>query len=372
MKIAFLVSSAGDTNLALKTIEALEQQAQLETLLIALTKTAQQRIQSFKSTSLTTKMSPPETLPAEEQLSWVKKYIEDENVNYVYLGVPSINDEKPFQMALALENVPIIVAYEFMFKPEDHCLWQYVDDLKSRSNIQWALPLDSAKNDFDIRDDSKVHITGHLSIDNADTTAPLMSKSPQTIREQLQVPADQSLAFLTSTTQPTLTDTTFLDTLLAELPNHPVQLRLGLHPDIPNFDDYMRELLAVYKKHPKAKDQFKIILPEQLLIKFQKPALSINDPEFQSLFLRVNVNGNEAAFAADRVAQAVPGALLNQAAFEGKPAWHAVKAYLPTDYYSNDAPTFFAESRKPTRKRAELALDEKTTAQRYADIILKL
>ncbi|MCL9683967.1 hypothetical protein [Legionella maioricensis] len=90
---------------------------------------------------------------------------------------------------------------------------------------------------------------------------------------------------------------------------------------------------------------------------------------FWRFYFNFNINGSEAAFAADRVAQAVPGALLNQAALEGKPAYlHSGKPYLPKQYFSNSISTFFTAPGESARAKEELGLDERTTPERCAKL----
>lgn len=368
MKIAFIVSSNGDTDLALSTIKSIKQMGSHEYVLIPLTKAAQQRISSseFPSKSLPEILHlNPELYPKEkctpEQLEKIIEFLTNENIHYLYVGVPSVTSEIPFQIAEASENIPILIAYEFMFKPEPHSLWNYLPILKKKSNIQWALPLAEAKADFGIDDESKVHVTGHLSIDNAYSPKSAPSKTVEEIRTSLNVAENQSLAFVSSTTQPIPTDVKFLDCLLTELFNHPnMQVRLGLHPGIEDLDAYLDEILAIYKKHMAVSHQFKIILPDNLIARFKAPELTINSPQLHDVFLRVNINGSEASFAAERIAQAVPGALLNQAVLEGKPSYsHSGKPYLPNQYFSNNLHGFFSGTRQPPPLKEALGLDEK-------------
>jgi hypothetical protein len=383
MKVAFFVSSVGDTDLALSTIKSMENKGENQVLLISLTKTAQQRVESFSSTLPVDKRTLPEILDLSsvsflegrcdpEQLERIVEYIKLQGIHQAYLGIPSVNSEIPFQIAGALDDLPVLMAYEFMFKPESHCLWEYLATLKSKANVRWALPLVEATEDFG-RDD-RMHIVGHMSIDNAYSAKSLGLKTPEEIREQLQVASSQSLAFVSSTTQAVEIDATFLDCLLTELPKHPqVQVRLGLHPGIQNLDAYLATILSVYTKYPDADRQFKIILPENLLSRLKTPELSIDDPRFRPVFLRVNLTGSEASSAADRVAQAVPGALLNQAVLEGKPAFAALgKPYLPRRYFAENVTTFFSGERQPPRMKEELGLDERTAGERCADILLGL
>lgn len=382
MKIAFLVSSVGDTDLALKTIDALENNGQLETVLISLTKAAQQRVESFQSSTLVSKIALPDILQSnsdffpegeliKEQLGMIDQYLQNQQIDYTYLGIPSINSEIPFQLAESLE-IPVLMAYEFMFKPDNHCLWKHVPSLSAKPNVRWALPLATAKEDFHVPDDS-LFVTGHLSIDNAYSSNTSNIKKPQEVRELLQVSPDQSLAFISSTTQPVETDSGFLDCLLTELKNHPnMQVRLGLHPGIQNLDVYLNGILGIYRKHPEITAQFKIILPDNLVGRIKEPKLTINDPIYQKIFLKVNVTGSEAAATADRVTQAVPGALLNQAVLEGKPTYsHLGKPYLPRQYFSKTIASFFTAECQSPRSKEDLGLDEKTAPQKYAEIIMQ-
>ncbi|STX38676.1 Uncharacterised protein [Legionella feeleii] len=380
MKIVFVVSSVGDTNLALRTIDALSPAGQ-EITLISLTKAAQQQVSSIKTPLSVKTIALPELLQldnfvegllTQEQLKMVVSHLEKQKVDYAYIGVPSVDNEIPFQLAESV-SMPVLMAYEFMFKPDNHCLWKHVPTLSTRSNVKWAVPLSIAKDDFQVPS-NQLFVTGHLSIDNAYATSNTSNnKTPQEIRETLDVSKEQSLAFISSTTQPVATDADFFDCLLKELKNHPtMQVRLGLHPGIQDLDAYLQKILAIYKKHPEIAAQFKIILPDNIASRIKVPNLTIGNPEYQAAFLRVNVTGSEAASAAGRIAQAVPGALLNQAVLEGKPTYsHLGKPYLPQKYFSNSIASFFTAEVQPPRLKKDLGLDEKTAPEIYADIIMQ-
>lgn len=381
MKVAFFVSSLGDTDLALDTIRSIEQRGICEMVLISLTQAAERHVNKAQLSSSVIKntLSTILHLSAEtsvenlctQQLDTITQYINDKNIQYVYMGVPSVSHNIPFQIAQALEDTPVLIAYEFMFKPEaEHDLWKYLPALKSKSNVQWAFPLHNASDNFRIEDQDKVHITGHVSIDNAYSFH--STYTPEDIRADLQISAHQSLAFVSSTTRPFVTDVLFLECLLAELPNHPqIQVRFGLHPGIADLDTYMQHILSVYSQHEKSWGQFKIILPEQLLGRFRNLQSFTDNPTLQNAFLWVNISGSDAAFAADRVAQAVSGALLNQAVIEGKPAYaHSSTSYLPHSYFSNNLVTFFSEKRQPLRMKKDFGLDDKTAGEACSDVIL--
>ncbi|MBA3535820.1 MAG: hypothetical protein H0T84_04310, partial [Tatlockia sp.] len=171
---------------------------------------------------------------------------------------------------------------------------------------------------------------------------------------------------------PVEVDAGFLDCLLTELKQHSnIQVRLGLHPGIHNLDAYLQEILFIYRKHSEIAAQFKIILPDTLVGRIKAPELTIDAPMYQNAFLRVNITGSEAASVSERITQAVPGALLNQAVLEGKPAYsHFGKPYLPHQYFSNSIASFFTAERQPVRLKNDLGLDEKTTPERYADIFM--
>lgn len=183
-----------------------------------------------------------------------------------------------------------------------------------------------------------------------------------------------TLAFVSSTTQAVKIDEEFLDCLLQELPKHPhIQVRLGLHPGIQDLDTYLTSILSICRKYSELDKQFKIILPDDFLKRLKTPAAFVDNPAYQNLFLRAAINGQESSSVADRVAQAVPGALLNQAALEGKPAFASSgNPYLPKECFSSDAFTFFSEKRKPPRTPETLNLDQRTTGERCAEVLLKL
>ncbi len=382
MKIIFFISSIGDTDLALSTIRSLEKDKH-EAILFSLTETASGRIASFESSAALEKISLSDILSkgfepitegscTDAQCGMVIDYLLRQKIDSAYFGIPSVNNEIPFQLAKRLKTVPVLMAYEFMFKPEHHCLWQHVHELNKNAHVHWAVPLSDAMEDFDV-EPTRLHLMGHLSIDNACRDKSPATKSVAEIRHHLEIEPYQGLAFISSTTQPITTDMTFLESVLAELPNHPnMQVRLGLHPGIQDLDAYLKEILLICQKYTVTR-QFRVILPDSFVSRIKHPDVTINNSHLQSLFLRVNITGPDAASAADKVAQAVPGALLNQAALEGKPVYsHIGKPYLPRRYFSDSMTTFYASLPQTPRGKKELGLEEKTAADSCREMLLNI
>jgi hypothetical protein len=85
-------------------------------------------------------------------------------------------------------------------------------------------------------------------------------------------------------------------------------------------------------------------------------------PFLESPFVMLsNVSGPNAAKAADKITQAVPGALLNEAALQGKPSYfhdRTVKPYLPVAWFSQTVPAFFAATSQSPHTKEELGLTE--------------
>jgi len=134
-----------------------------------------------------------------------------------------------------------------------------------------------------------------------------------------------------------------------------LKLRMGIHPGIKNPDLYLQTLLQTCEKYPKTSRQFKIIMTDQIEGRLTDPLPST------PFILRANVSGPSAAEAADRITQAVPGALLNEAALMGKPAYfheQSVTPYLPKAWFSENVSSFFTAKPQKPHSREELGLEE--------------
>lgn len=87
--------------------------------------------------------------------------------------------------------------------------------------------------------------------------------------------------------------------------------------------------------------------------------------------VRSEISGSDAASAADKITQAVPGALLNEAALKGKPSYFHEKSaapYLPKKWFSENISTFFRE--KPTHPHSLKELGLNDTAPNLLSMIL--
>lgn len=388
VKIAFFVSSAGDSNLAKAVIAKLIKQSTDPVLVIPLTQTGIDCTKDLKEDKAISVVSIDEIVKetsllaknqiSEEHAGIVKLFLETNQIEHAYVGVPSNNSEIPYQIANQL-TIPFTVAYEYMFKPDKHSLWKYIPQLAANMGCHIAVPLESAVADIKaLYRETTVDVIGHLSLDSVQTKIADVTET----RETLSVDAKQELIFVSGTSQPTEVDNQFLDVLLAELSTgqYPsLQLRMGLHPGVKDLETYLQILLATAAKYPTIKNQFKIILDENKLTQAIKSSLvrqgenstekelakEIEDrlkPFLESPFIiRANVSGPSAAKAADKITQAVPGALLNEAALQGKPSYfheRTVKPYLPVAWFSQTVSAFFAAKPQSSHTKEELGLTD--------------
>lgn len=366
MQIAFFVSSLGDTELAKSTIARLIEKNLNDTIfIIPLTPTAVSHTDDFIKNNQINRVSIDKItlnadtliqnrLSSDEQIK-VSSFINENNIKYSYIGVPSLNNEIPFQIASQLD-IPCTIAYEYMFRPTNHCFWNYIDKLASKEGCDFAVPLLSAKKDIlEKNPNANVPVIGHLSIDRLQITNNINSIS---IRETMSVNTNDELVFISGTTQPIEVDNQFLDDLLSKVstgkyPN--IQLRMGVHPGIREADLYLQTLLKTCKKYSIRSNQFKIILTAQFERRLEH---SIPSSPF---IVDSEISGSDAAQAADKVAQAVPGALLNKAALNGKPSYFHDKStipYLPSTWFSDNLDDFFKAKRGHPHSKKELGIKE--------------
>lgn len=365
MIVAFFVSSLGDTDLAKSTIIRLIEQKSVDSIfLVPMTETAVKHTEDLAGNEMVSRVSLDEITqrPAvlledrisHEDLDNITRFIDENHIQRAYIGVPSANNDDPYLIANALK-IPFTVAYEHMFKLPTHRFFDYVDSMASKDNCDFAVPLSPAKDDIlAIHPGATVYEIGHLSLDRPNPPAGDTSH----IRASLLAKAKDNLVFVSGTTQPMEIDNGFLDALLMELstgkyPN--LQLRMGIHPGIKNPDVYIQTLLQTCEKYPETSNQFKIIMTVQIESRLTDPLPST------PFILHANVSGPDAAAAADRITQAVPGALLIKAAVMGDPAYfheQSVTPYLPTEWFSGSISSFFTAKPQQPHSREKLGLED--------------
>lgn len=369
MKIAFFVGSIGDTDLAKATIAKLIEQQFVDSIfVIPLTAVATKRTEDLvgkgRITLLTLQTlvsqaaTPSNKLLSHDELEKINQYIHTNQITRAYIGVSSTDEEIPYQIAGHV-TIPCTIANEYMFKADKHCFWNYVNALSSKDNCDFAVPLNSAKmNILSVNSQARVNTIGHLSIDRSQTQA---TTDTAAIKKSLGVDTANEMIFLSGTTQPIEIDDRFLDALLSEIStgNYPhIQLRFGMHPGIKEPDLYLQALLSTCDKYPNAhvKNQFKIMLTTPMKARITNSGLINHD-----CILQCDVSGPDAAQAAEKIGQSVPGALLNEAALMGKPSYFHDKSttpYLPTTWFANSIGSFFNSKPQGSHSYSELGLNE--------------
>lgn len=374
MNSAFFVSGIGDTDLAKGTIERYGKD---KILLIPLTKTAADRTKDVLNNEQITRITVDQITEQadtllkntldDEELKKIETYIHANKIQHIYIGVASNDNEIPFQIAERL-SIPCTIAYEYMFRPAKHSFWDYIKKgLAEKENINFAVPLDLAKQDIlDINEHAKVKKIGHLSIDRSQQ---IERKDLNYIKEMLGIKSEEELAFISGTTQPTEVDDQFIKALLSELAtgNYPnLQLRIGLHPGVKDPDAYLQTILNTCELYSETSKQFQIILTPEFEKRLTNPILP------NKFILQKDISGPDAAQAADRVAQAVPGALLNEAAMQGKPAYfndQSATPYLPRNWFANSIGGFFAAKPQQAHTREDLDLENDTAPALLAQLM---
>ena len=374
MRVIFFVGALGDTDLIKATLTYLQtadHEATSQIILVPFTPAAVERTLEYENHASILRLPLSRLLDTQDiltattmtpaQLDRLANFVEDQRLAQACIGVPSNNNEIPFQIALHLAlPQPTIIVNEYMFQPVDHCFWRYVPRLAARQYL-FAVPLAAARQAIlTVCANANVQLTGHLSIDHALAVATLDVK---TVKQALAIDAEkEDYVFVSGTTQPFAVESQFLESLLSELAHTDyaqLQVRLGLHPGIDNADAYLHMLLDTCSQYALTSRQFKIILTPQFANKLLQAVPA-------SPFLIVaDIPGAIAAQAAAKVTQAVPGALLNEAAIQGKPCYFdrsSATPYLPQTWFSSSLSAFFQARPQPPHTRAELGLDRPAPA----------
>jgi len=351
--IAFFMSSVGDADLAIGTLEKLlEQQSLDKAVLFPLTEIATRRIEHLVDSRIVRVINLPK---AHELIPILQQH----GVQQAYVGVPSDDSHKPFEIADCLtdHSIPCVLAYEYMFRPSQHVIYDYLPRLAKKSNCRVAVPLPIVVDHLHSHASIEAFPVGHLSIDQALTTSPV---DPAPIRSALSIAAEQKFVFISGSSQPVEIDARFLEALLVELATgqYPkLQLRMGIHPGVKELKFYLNTLLSICTRYSNTALQFKIIITPEIAQKLN------NEIPSSDFIIKANINGNQAAQGADAIAQSVPGALLNMAAMQGKPAYFHEKStqpYLPIVWFSGTLSHFFSAAKQAPHTKTELGLSEKS------------
>lgn len=363
--VMFFVSSNGDTQLALQTANILTRSNNRQCIMVPLTKTASDCIAKNTIADRVVVQRLAEVLGenielqkvlSAEQLAKVNTFISQQGAKQLYIGMPSqLDEEKALQLAQTTD-VACTFAYEHLFQPaKDHRLWAHKGKMEKNTKLRFATPVAQASKLFA----SRTHVISHSSFNGINQQLTL-NKTEQEIQALLKV--KQAHTFISGTTQPHEVDAEFVNALLTELVNHPtIEVRFGIHPGVSDMGVYLKSLLSVCHNHQNIEDRFKIILSPVIKSKMNEQDLAaITKSEFM---LQADVSGTEAAETANRVAQAVPGALTNRAVIRGKPTYyHREKSHLPLDWFAKDIATFFQSSKHTPHKLEELELDADISA----------
>lgn len=385
MPIAFFVSSAGDTDLALETAKVLRKYGK-KTVFIPLTKNAEDRVAAaaklaaieihflYDLIHLNPELKRIQRC-TNKQIQRVLHFLQQKKFTQIYVGVPSErNQEVAFQIAEHVKHIPVLLASEFMFKPHpEHSIWQHLPKLHNNPKLQWSVPLKKAQAHFALNDD-QAHINGHVSIDRA--LQPIVANADST-KQALHLSADQDLVFMSSSTQPTHCDVDFLTTILQELPKHPqIHLCLGLHPNISDLDSYLQAITDVYLSFGSPR-RFQIIFPPTWRNKLRYPEKSVDNNLYDSLFVLAEISGSQASAAANRgVLQSVPGALLNEAAVRGKAVYthfsQDEEPCLPKDLFAQSPAVFFTTKPLVACDKSKLNVPKQTAGEVCAETLLRM
>lgn len=379
MKLAFIISSNGDSDLAIETVKALQKKDyRSEIILLPLTETAIEQVEKSRLDKVTVmpidaitgdKNTLTQDKLTEYHLSLITNYLTDHEVKRSYIGIPSSNNEKPYQIAQKTD-IPCVISNEYMFYDKNHLFWVWLNALVLSKNISFAVPLPATKKIINSVSAKEVQcfVIGHLSIDRAfATNATDIDKA--NVLSVLQVKPTQELTLVAGTTQKTETDIDFIQALLESIQQYPnIQLRFAIHPGVKDQNAYLTEIVRACNRYQDALPQFKIILPQKIRNKLNDSELAQHD-----VFLHGEVAGPVAAAVADRVCQAVPGAIPNEYALKGKPSFvHLNNSYMPREIFASNLQQFFTQKPQQPCNRTSLGLEsEASAAENMASLVMR-
>ena len=371
MAIAWFISSSGDTELALATINEIQHKLPAEQIFLipiaapAIAQTASLPSQPNLTRILlrdiiNSQVSAALTLIQITEIEKINAFINTHSIRHILLGVASFNNEVPFQIAQHL-RIPYTIVYEYMFKLLQHKLWDYVDELATNPFCSFAVSLPHAADDIKkYNANAKINLIGHLSIDHALKKATINQK----IKETLEVNPQEDFIFLAGSSMPDQADNEFLQAFLSAYATQNTRppLRFGVHPGIGNVSHYLESMLAICAKHKEISANIKFILPADIHKKLSGKTRS-------RLLLPSSLPNRTIAQLAAKIAQVVPGALLNEAIVQGKPGYihdSSAQPYLPNAWFEQDVAAFLRGVQQAPHSRKELGLDNLTAPQALA------
>lgn len=242
-------------------------------------------------------------------------------VNKALIGTPSQNDcVVPFQIAALLADRlgRGYIYNDYLFEEKAHAYWQEVKKEDAwLKKYTWLLPLPGAtKLVQHLNPALSAESIGHVSIDSA-ITAPMDGASIARARGALAVTEGQKLLFI-SGTKNLADDLALLGSLYEVIGRDDkyknIIIRIGFHPGAPELASYVARLQEQIP--PVLKDQVKLVITPKVA---SACGVGVILPE---LCIVQDINGDNAANAANAVACAVPATLVNAAALQGKPGFY--------------------------------------------------
>lgn len=353
MTSLFFTTSAGDTDLAIDTILSLaKSQPQQQLIFLPLSELSLKRAEVLTTSSANVQINRrflhlEKTLPDEKDIVELNSMIKKLSASHAFIGVPSIKaDNAALHLAQKL-NLQKVIALEYLYHESALPLWSKIAELCD-SNCHFAVPTPLAAEEItNLAASAQVTAVGHLAMDKAFAKRkdPISEQENFAIRKQLGCKPGDNLKVISGTSVGGEIDFPFVRAILDELdknqyPN--LKVCFSIHPFVSNPDQYLSSLIETCKLYPALFQKFKIILPEGFVQKLTAPKNINLDSQF---IIKAEVSGQQATSVANGVAQAVPGALVNEAALLENAAYchEPVKSYLPSGFLSKDLPSFLSK-----------------------------
>lgn len=361
MTSLFFTTSAGDTDLAIDTIHTLaKSHPQKKLIFIPLSELALKRAEVLATSKANVEIDRgflhlEKTLPDEKDIVVLNSMIDKVNASHAFIGVPSLKaDNAALHLALKLK-VHKVIALEYLYHEPTLPLWSKIRELCD-NGCHFAVATPLAANEITaLAPTAQVTAVGHLAMDKAFAKRkdPISEQEILAIRKQLGCELSDDLRVISGTSVGGEIDFPFVLAILNELKknNYPnLKVCFSIHPFVSNPDQYLASLLEICNGYPNLYQKFKIILPEGFVQKLSAPkSINLNN----QFILKAEISGQQATLVANGVAQAVPGALVNEAALLDNAAYchEPVKSYLPSGLLSKDLPSFLSRQSKITNDK---------------------